>query len=396
MKSPTNASGRPRLLPKRWSALRYHSEQARLWTEKKRFKAVVAGKRSGKTELAKRRLVLALVEKKQGPDPRYFAAAPTREQAKRIFWKDLKALIPKRWIKRVSESELSITTKFGSELFIVGLDKPERIEGGAGGGAVMDDYAKKALDPDWGFSSWPASDILPKDEVEAARRILDEKTFRQEYEASFEGSSGRVYYAYDSVAHEDKSIELMKGLPIIVACDFNVDPCVWVLCQTDGKKIRVFDEVALRNTNTVDMARELLRRYEGHKEGFLIYGDAAGSARTTAGKSDYALLLEMGFKRQKIKRANPAVRDRVNAVNAVLRNTAGEIRLSHHPRCKRLKRDFETVEWARGANAKHGSGGELDKRNSERTHATDALGYFVEYEFPLKQYMADSGKRFYK
>src|SRR3990170_3692177 len=174
------------------------------------------------------------VEKKQWPDPRYFAAAPTREQAKRIFWKDLKALIPKRWIKRVSESELSITTKFGSELFIVGLDKPERIEGVAWDGAVMDeyanmranawqenvrpalsdrqgwcwfvgvpeglnhykdlaDYAKKALDPDWGFYSWPSSDILPKDEVEAARRILDEKTFRQEYEASFEGSSGRVF-----------------------------------------------------------------------------------------------------------------------------------------------------------------------------------------------------------
>ncbi|MEK7880788.1 MAG: terminase family protein [Deltaproteobacteria bacterium] len=424
-------------MPKRWSALRYHSEQARLWTEKKRFKAVVAGRRSGKTELAKRRLVLALAEKKSWGDPRYFAAAPTREQAKRIFWKDLKALIPKSWIKRVSESELSIATKFGSELFIVGLDKPERIEGVAWDGAVMDeyanmrpgawqenvrpalsdrqgwcwfvgvpeglnhykdlaDYAKKALDPEWGFYSWPSSDILPKGEVDAARRILDEKTFRQEYEASFEGSSGRVYYAYDSIAHEDKSVELMKGLPIVVACDFNVDPCVWILCQTDGKKIRVFDEVALRNTNTVDMARELLRRYEGHEEGFLIYGDAAGSARTTAGKSDYALLLEMGFKRQKIKRANPAVRDRVNAVNAVLRNTAGEIRLSHHPRCKRLKRDFETVEWARGTHARHGSGGELDKRNFERTHATDALGYFIEYEFPLKQYMADIGKKFYK
>src|SRR3972149_10741470 len=141
MKITKQSSMRPPPLPKRWSALRYHSEQARLWTEKKRFKLVAAGRRSGKTELAKRRLVLALIEKKEWPDPRYFAAAPTREQAKRIFWKDLKALIPKRWIKRVSESELSITTKFGSELFIVGLDKPERIEGVAWDGAVMDEYA---------------------------------------------------------------------------------------------------------------------------------------------------------------------------------------------------------------------------------------------------------------
>lgn len=67
----------------------------RLWNENKRFAVVPAGRRSGKTELAKRKLVIGLNEKKNWTDPKYFAAAPTREQAKRIFWKDLKELTPR-------------------------------------------------------------------------------------------------------------------------------------------------------------------------------------------------------------------------------------------------------------------------------------------------------------
>jgi hypothetical protein len=62
----------------------------RLWTENKRFSVVPAGRRSGKTELAKRKLVASMHVKKAWADPRYFASAPTRDQAKRIFWRDLR------------------------------------------------------------------------------------------------------------------------------------------------------------------------------------------------------------------------------------------------------------------------------------------------------------------
>lgn len=389
-----------------------------------------AGRRSGKTEIAKRRLITCIPARKKWNDPRYFAAAPTRDQAKRIFWNDLKSLVPKNWLRRVYEADLCITTRFGSELWVVGLDKPERIEGTPWDGGVLDeyanmrpgawsenvrpalsdrkgwcwfvgvpegfnhykdlaDYARSGLDPEWGIYTWPSAEILPNEEVEAARRQLDPRTFRQEYEASFEGSSGRVYYAYESQRHQDAAIELNPNMPIIVACDFNVDPCVWVLAQTDFKTVRVFDEVVLKGTNTAQMAREVLRRYAGHKAGFAIYGDAAGSARSTAGESDYAILLEMGFKDQRLKRANPAVKDRVNAVNAMLSNSKGEARLFHHPRCVFLKKDFETVVWASG-------GADIDKSRHDRTHASDALGYFLSYEFSLTLGKPDPLLRFYK
>jgi hypothetical protein len=416
---------------KRWKRLRYHPEQTRLWTENRRFAVVAAGRRSGKTELAKRRLVLALKKKKVFyDDARYFAAAPTRGQAKRIFWADLKALVPAGWVKRVYETDLCIVTRFKSELWVAGLDKPQRIEGTPWDGAVLDeyadmkptvwsecirpalsdrrgwcwfigvpegfnhykdlaDYAKRGVDPDWGFYSWPSADILPEEEVEAARRILDPRTFRQEYEASFEGATGRVYYAYDRIKHEDAKVTLDASRPIIVCADFNVSPCVWVLAQTDGISIGVFDEIVLYNTNTVEMAGLLRERYGSHGAGFVVYGDAAGSARSTAGASDYALMAEMGFTNQRVPKANPAVKDRVNAVNAMLENTRGESRFFHHPRCQTLRRDFETVAW-------DASGSAINKGDPDRTHASDALGYYVASEFRLGRKKPNPAMRFYK
>lgn len=402
--------------------------------ETKRFKVVPAGRRAGKSEIAKRRLVTILPIVKPWQDPRYFAAAPTNAQAKRVFWKDLKALTPKSWIKRVYETDLCISTIFGSELWVVGMDKPQRIEGVAWDGGVLDeyanmketawsenvrpalsdrkgwcwfigvpegfnhykdlaDYAASGIDEDWGLYSWHSADILDSAEIKAARRHLDPRTFRQEYEASFEGASGRVYYAYDQKLHSDPGIALDPALPIIVCCDFNVDPCLWVLCQSRGrserKTVQVFDEIALGPTSTIEMAKELKRRYGDHGPGFIIYGDAAGGARSTTGKSDYAILSEFGLRDQRVRRSNPRVKDRVNAVNSILRNSNDDLRLSHHPRCRYLKRDLETVVW-------NGAGTEIDKRSRDRTHASDALGYYVAYEFPLKHRRAVKGKRFYK
>lgn len=374
--------------------------------------------------------MVSLAEEKPWPDPRYFAAAPTRDQAKRIFWRDLKGLVPEEWKLKVYETDLRITTTAGSELWVVGLDKPERIEGIPWDGGVLDeyanmkprawtsnvrpalsdrqgwcwftgvpegldhykelaDYATSSGDPDWAFYTWPSAEILPASEVEAARRQLDARTFRQEYEASFEGSSGRVYYPYSAERHQDPAIKPDPELPLILCCDFNVDPCVWEVVQTDAKAVRVVDEVVQKNTSTAEMAREFLDRYGRWRPGISVYGDAAGSSRSTAGQSDYAILRDFGLTDQRLNRANPPVRDRVNSVNSMLENHGGEARLLVHPRCAYLIKDFETVEWAP-------DGRHLDKSNNERTHAADALGYFIEYEFPLRALRPDPSLKFYK
>lgn len=79
----------------------------------------------------------------------------------------------------------------------------------------------------------------------------------------------------------------------------------------------------------------------------------------------------------------------MNAVNAMLENTGGLSRLTHHPRCNALRKDFETIEWV-----ENGSG--IDKSRRDRTHASDAIGYFIEHEFPLKIGRSDPKLKFYK
>ena len=161
------------------------------------------------------------------------------------------------------------------------------------------------------------------------------------------------------------------------------------MAQSDGVNVKVFDEIALRDTNTVEMAKEVLRRYGRHRGGFIVYGDAAGSSRSTTGKSDYVLLKGLGFKDQRIAKANPQVKDRVNAVNTLLLNAKGDINLKHHPVCTYLRKDLEGIVWSEGGDG-------IDKKDGLRTHASDAIGYYVGTEFSLIKKRPDTSKRFYK
>src|SRR3990172_5005399 len=127
-------------LPKAWLQLRYHEKQSQLWRTSQRFIAVAAGRGSGKTELARRRIIRYLAVAKSWQRPLYFYALPTYKQAKRVAWRPLLDLIPKVWIKgQPHETDMRIETIFGSILYVVGLDKPQRIEGDQWDGGIVDE-----------------------------------------------------------------------------------------------------------------------------------------------------------------------------------------------------------------------------------------------------------------
>ena len=87
-------------------------------------------------------------ERRSSPG-RFFAAAPTRDQAKRIWWQDLNDLVKPDWKAVVSASELKIRTTRGAEDWVIGLDKPMRMEGVLGGcGSSIDVSADPRLFPD--------------------------------------------------------------------------------------------------------------------------------------------------------------------------------------------------------------------------------------------------------
>ena len=80
--------------------------------------------------------------------------------------------------------------------------------------------------------------------------------------------------------------------------------------------------------------------------------------------------------------SNPAIRDRVNCVNARLLNQAGQTRLRIDPKCKQLILDLERVQWKVDANGN--ALNDVDKSNPARTHTSDALGYMIAQRFPMR------------
>ena len=131
------------------------------------------------------------------------------------------------------------------------------------------------------------------------------------------------------------------------------------------------------------------------RQKLFVYGDASGAhLQTTGGRSDYSIIREFfrnlpGFDmRLIVPAANPPVRDRVNALNARLTNARGERHLYVNPGCTELIADLEQVAYKPGSS-------QLDKdRDSARTHASDALGYYVWQDFRLVERIGEKSRRF--
>lgn len=328
-------------VPARWTPLRPHAVQSQLWHSPARFVVAAAGRRSGKTELAKRKIVRRAIEGTQHFPARFFAAAPTHAQAKRLYWSDLKALIPSPLLAgKPSESELVIRLVNGAEIYVLGMDAPERIEGSPWDGGILDEYAnmkgrawgehvRPALadrngwcwlvgvpegrnhyydrwrfaqadtSGEWAAFTWHSADILDAAEIEAARRDLDPLVFRQEYEGSFVSFEGRAYYGFDETRnaaplHYDPTRDL------IIALDFNVAPGVAAVAQEQPLPRRNpfggwshssayptgtgwIGEVWIpRASNTELVCRRLLADWGQHAGLVFVYGDATGGGRGTA------------------------------------------------------------------------------------------------------------------
>jgi hypothetical protein len=183
-------------------------------------------------------------------------------------------------------------------------------------------------------------------------------------------------------------------LPLFWSLDFNVNPMCAVIGQREGDRVRILDELVLPDSNTPAVCQafcDWIARTRSHSiypVKIQTYGDAAGNGRhTSASRTDWQTVGDF-FKRQfcdftrKVPSANPAVKDRVNCVNAMLRNQAGDRRLLIDPKCKHLILDFERVHWKNDA---HGNAlPDIDKSDPARSHVSDALGYMIAYDFGMR------------
>ncbi len=407
---------------RRWVELRQHDEQLRLWNDRTRFRVVPSGRRSGKTELAKRRLVIAALVHKNPPG-RYFAAAPTHDQAKRIWWQDLKALVPARWRSMVNESEHWLQTATGAQLWVLGLDRPDRVEGTPWDGCVIDELAsckpglwesnirpaladrhgwawpigvpdrngpaqieyeklyylaRSGADPEWSAFHWPSADILDPAEVESARRRLEPRNFEQEYLGRFNLAGGRAFPDFDPAIH-CKSLRYDPALPLCWSLDFNINPQCSGILQHHRGEVRVLDEFCLADAKTDAVADAFLHRAQQQSwklDSMRLYGDATGSARdSTSGVSDWYIIRNRLMKAgisfvDRVPRTNPQIKDTLNAVSARLKNADGQIRLYVDPCCNRLLEDLRCALWP-------------SPHDLQDEHALAYLRYFVEAEYPI-------------
>lgn len=397
-----------------------HKRQMEVYQAKYRFRVVVAGRRWGKTQLSK----ISIIKYARVAGRLIWYVAPSYRMAKQIMWPELIAAIPRRWVAKINETTMSIRLVNGTRIELKGADNPDSLRGvgvhflvmdevqdidpeawtkvlrptlaSTGGHALfigtpkaynflydlymMGQKEENVLSGTWMSWQFPTitSPFIPPEEIEAARNDMDEKSFNQEFNASFETMSGRVYHPFDRKIHVRPCV-FNPNLPIWVGQDFNIDPMSSVILQPqeDGS-IHAIDEVVLFGSNTEEAAGEIERKYWRFMKNVTLYPDPAGQYRQHArGESDLDIFREKGFSRQRFHRKHPPIADRVNAVNRMLRSADGRTRLYIDPRCKSLISSLEQTIYKAGSR-------DIDK-DAGVEHSADALGYCIQYQFPVRK-----------
>ncbi len=356
--------------------------QMEVFQSPQRFRVLVAGRRFGKTHLA----MLELLRAAWAEGRTVWYVAPSYRQAKQIAWERLKDLTKPWWAGKPSETDLTIRLRWGAVIAVRGADNYDSLRGNGLDFAVLDEYAsmrpecwtealRPALsdrrggalfigtpqgrnhfferfefaqdDPDWGAFRYTTLEggNVSAEELASAARDLDERLFRQEFEASFEeGGAGRAYHAFSREGNV-RACAFEPREPLVWSLDFNVNPMCSVLLQRVGDDVHVLDEMVLEDANTPKACEAFLQRTAEWRRqpGVMtveLHGDASGYQRRTCGtETDWSLLREFFGQwrgqmnaQMRASRANPGVRDRVNLVNGLLCNAAGERRLIIDPK----------------------------------------------------------------
>tara|TARA_Y100001951_G_scaffold34581_1_gene27261 strand:- start:11316 stop:12557 length:1242 start_codon:yes stop_codon:yes gene_type:complete len=390
--------------------------QQEIFNSPARMRTASCGRRFGKTYVSMMELVRHAAEM----DKEVYYVAPSYRMAKSILWNPIKDMLKKlRWIDQTNEAELKIRLKSGSTIHLKGAENKDALRGVGLDFLVMDEYQDldkelwtqvlrptlsdrkgKALfigtpkgvgsfshemytmakeTEGWEAFSFKTIDggQVDKAELEEAKRDLDERTFAQEYEATFNTYSGMVYYNFDrdEVVRECKNFNTQE---LYVGIDFNIDPMSLAIGVIQNNTLFFIDELNVMGSNTAEVCDELNRRYP--RAIINIFPDPAGRQRKTSagGKTDISILQNAGFK-VFARQSHTLVRDRVNAVNSKLKNAKGLRQMFIDPNCKQIIKSLESLQYKPNTSI-------IDKNGQE--HMADAVGYLVDFLWPIKRDVA--------
>lgn len=192
------------------------------------------------------------------------------------------------------------------------------------------------------------------------------------------------------------------SLPLALMFDFNVDPMVCPIGQAVagpfGSEPHIVDMVALYGGSTVDQTCDvILDRYPSWPAGFVVYGDATGRARHVKSlRSNYEIITQRlsvsGPVTVKVPNANPPVARRLSSVNRLCQNALGQTRLWIRKTSPVKVCTARPLVQSLAKTIKKAGTDDIEKAPGEtHTHAADALGYWLDYEWPATRHAAHAG-----
>ena len=398
--------------------------QTEVAKDQARFRVLSCGRRWGKTTLAIRELAYHA----RVPNSVCWYLTGSYRAAKGLAWEPLKQkLADLNWIQKINEAELTIYLKNGSKIMLRGSENPDSLRGFfIKGILVMDEFqdidedawtvmrptlsdhkarvlfcgtpkgksnqlydfyqrGQDETEQEWSSYSYTTAQggWVSEEELAQAKRDLDPRTYRVEYEAEFANYEGVVYYAFDR-AKNVKGFSFEEAQNVIhVGIDMNVNPMSAVCSVIKDGIMYVLDEIEMYGSNTDELCDEIATRFPNAK--IIAYPDPSARARKTSagGRTDLSIIQNNGFI-CKIFNKHMAVRDRVNSVNSQLCNGAGENKIVIHPRCKKLIGCLEKQIYKPGTSQ--------PEKDTGYDHMNDALGYLVSFLHPIRKEYATNNE----
>lgn len=231
---------------------------------------------------------------------------------------------------------------------------------------------------------------------DAQARVLTPELRRQYLDGEAISLRGKFAYSVYQPGVNDAPIRLTPGPSVAMFIDFNIRPGMYFGVGQYWETQDRFDVAFEVHKPDLDVRRGIpmvaaaigaaggLGRLSQNRP-LEVFGDATGRSRW-AGTSETLwqvvrqCLDAAGVPyRIRVPAENPPEADRVNAVNVALMDVEGQVHLRINPdQCPVLRDDLLKTRW-------NDAGTELEKKqDTNRTHATDALGYWVHFLRPAR------------
>jgi hypothetical protein len=398
-----------------------------------RFKVICAGRRSGKSTYAQLQVLKWSLEK----PGLYYIVSPTYKQSKSIHWRELKKIIPKEWILKTNETELSFTLKNGSTIELKGAENPDALRGVKLKGLVIDEIAsirnwnwlwQEVLRPtltdyesptifistpkgynhfyelfqlgsrgedsykSWRFTSYD-NPYIPAVEIDNAKKELTEDTFYQEYMADFRKYTGLVYKEFQREIHVIQPFDILPGWSVWRCFDFgstNPTVCLWIAVDDDDNWY-IYQE-HYETKSGIDYHAGVVNAKTGSTSIVATYGDPSGAQWITE-FAQRGIYITPAFKETSTV-FNTWVRFKIEKVAEKLKVIPGHV-VPHNPSfserditkglpglyifktCTNTIREFETYRWKEKSVTQAQDLNEPDVPEKANDHAMDALSYFA-------------------